>query len=53
MTPPKMATDRYNAAEAEARWQRLWEERGIFAGRGQPIAVIEVFSRNKFMVPAP
>jgi leucyl-tRNA synthetase len=31
MTPPKMATDRYNAAEAEARWQRVWEERGIFA----------------------
>ena len=26
-----MATDRYNAAEAEARWQRVWEERGIFA----------------------
>jgi leucyl-tRNA synthetase len=31
MTPPKMATDRYNAAEAEARWQRVWDERGIFA----------------------
>jgi leucyl-tRNA synthetase len=31
MTPPKMATDRYNAAEAEARWQSVWEERGIFA----------------------
>src|ERR1700726_2994553 len=26
-----MATDRYNAAEAEAFWQRVWEERGIFA----------------------
>ena len=26
-----MATDRYNAAEAEARWQKTWEERGIFA----------------------
>jgi leucyl-tRNA synthetase len=31
MTPPKMATDRYNAAEAEARWQSVWEKRGIFA----------------------
>src|SRR5271166_1519539 len=26
-----MATDRYNAAEAEARWQKIWDERGIFA----------------------
>ncbi len=31
MTTPKMATDRYNAAEAEARWQSVWEKRGIFA----------------------
>jgi leucyl-tRNA synthetase len=30
-----MATDRYNAAEAEARWQRVWEERGIFATSNQ------------------
>jgi leucyl-tRNA synthetase len=26
-----MATDRYNAREAEPRWQKAWEERGIFA----------------------
>src|SRR6202007_119674 len=26
-----MATDRYNAREAEPRWQNAWEERGIFA----------------------
>ena len=26
-----MATDRYNAREAEPRWQKVWEERGIFA----------------------
>ena len=26
-----MAIERYNAAEAEARWQRVWDERGIFA----------------------
>jgi leucyl-tRNA synthetase len=25
-----MATERYNAAEAEARWQKVWDERGIF-----------------------
>jgi len=26
-----MAIERYNAAAAEARWQKIWEERGIFA----------------------
>ena len=26
-----MATERYNAAAAEARWQQVWDERGIFA----------------------
>ena len=28
-----MHSDRYNAREAEARWQGVWEERGIFASR--------------------
>jgi len=28
-----MAIERYNAAEAEARWQKVWDERGIFAAR--------------------
>ncbi len=26
-----MPIERYNAAEAEARWQKIWDERGIFA----------------------
>ncbi|MDQ2079358.1 leucine--tRNA ligase [Xanthobacteraceae bacterium Astr-EGSB] len=26
-----MSTDRYNAREAEAHWQKTWDERGIFA----------------------
>src|SRR3984893_6166068 len=26
-----MAIERYNAAAAEARWQKVWDERGIFA----------------------
>jgi len=26
-----MAIDRYNAREAEARWQKVWDQRGIFA----------------------
>jgi leucyl-tRNA synthetase len=28
-----MNTERYNAREAELRWQKVWEERGIFATR--------------------
>ncbi|MEH2511434.1 leucyl-tRNA synthetase [Nitrobacteraceae bacterium AZCC 1564] len=28
-----MSTERYNARETEPRWQRLWEERGIFSTR--------------------
>jgi leucyl-tRNA synthetase len=26
-----MAIERYNARDAEARWQKIWDERGIFA----------------------
>jgi len=26
-----MANDRYNARDAEARWQKIWDQRGIFA----------------------
>ncbi len=28
-----MTTERYNARETEARWQKIWDERGIFATR--------------------
>ena len=28
-----MTTERYNAREAEPRWQRIWEERRVFASR--------------------
>ena len=28
-----MTADRYNARDAEARWQKTWDERGIFATR--------------------
>jgi leucyl-tRNA synthetase len=38
-----MSTDRYNAAEAEARWQKIWDERGIFATRNEDV-------RNKYYV---
>jgi leucyl-tRNA synthetase len=33
-----MSNDRYNAAEAEARWQKVWDERGIFATPNDPPA---------------
>jgi leucyl-tRNA synthetase len=38
-----MATDRYNAAEAEAKWQKIWDERGIFSTRNEDV-------RNKYYV---
>jgi leucyl-tRNA synthetase len=42
-----MAIDRYNAAEAEARWQKVWDERGIFAtpntGVRKKYYVLEMF----------
>jgi leucyl-tRNA synthetase len=28
-----MTVERYNAREAEARWQKVWDEQGIFATR--------------------
>src|ERR1700680_475320 len=42
-----MPTDRYNAAAAEARWQKVWDERGIFAtpneGLRKKFYVLEMF----------
>jgi leucyl-tRNA synthetase len=42
-----MPTDRYNAAEAEARWQKVWDERGIFStpnkNLGKKYYVLEMF----------
>jgi leucyl-tRNA synthetase len=33
MTAESPKNERYNAGEAEARWQKVWAERGIFATR--------------------
>lgn len=33
MTAESRKNERYNAREAEARWQKVWDERGIFATR--------------------
>src|SRR5438552_8229418 len=30
MTAESQNSDRYNAREAEARWQKTWDQRGIF-----------------------
>jgi leucyl-tRNA synthetase len=38
-----MPIERYNAAAAEARWQKVWDERGIFATPNE-------FSRPKYYV---
>jgi leucyl-tRNA synthetase len=42
-----MAIERYNAAEAEARWQKIWDERGIFATKNEDVRkkyyVLEMF----------
>jgi len=42
-----MPIERYNAAEAETRWQKVWDERGIFAtpneNLGKKYYVLEMF----------
>jgi leucyl-tRNA synthetase len=42
-----MPIERYNAAEAEPRWQKIWDERGIFAtpnrDLGKKYYVLEMF----------
>jgi leucyl-tRNA synthetase len=42
-----MPIQRYNAAEAEARWQKVWEEHGIFATKNDDVRkkyyVLEMF----------
>src|SRR6202166_2587994 len=42
-----MPTERYNPAESEARWQKVWDERGIFAtpnrDLGKKYYVLEMF----------
>ena len=47
MPPETQQPDRYNAAEAEARWQKVWDERGIFATPNKDLAkkyyVLEMF----------
>jgi len=46
-TANPMPTERYNAAEAEPRWQKVWDERGIFAtpntNLGKKYYVLEMF----------
>ena len=42
-----IAPDRYNAGDAEARWQRIWDERGVFTAprlpNGPKYYVLEMF----------
>src|SRR5713101_3603095 len=39
MTLESPKPDRYNAAEAEARWQKVWDERGIFGTPAENAAI--------------
>jgi len=47
MTADSSKNERYNAGEAEARWQKVWAERGIFATKNddprQKYYVLEMF----------
>jgi leucyl-tRNA synthetase len=38
MTAESHKSDRYNAREAEPRWQKIWDERGIFATANEALA---------------
>src|SRR5579863_5185651 len=46
-TADPMPIERYNAAEAEPRWQKVWDDRGIFATSNADLAkkyyVLEIF----------
>src|ERR1700728_686190 len=46
-----MTADRYNAAEAEPRWQKVWDERGIFATPNPPAR--ESASEGKHVFQSP
>ncbi len=35
MPPDSSKNERYNAREAEARWQKLWDDRGIYATKNE------------------
>jgi hypothetical protein len=35
-SPNRMTPDRINARAAEPRWQKVWEERGIYATANDP-----------------
>ena len=37
-----MATERYNARDAEARWQKFWDQREIFATRNDVQPYLEL-----------
>src|SRR5471030_2639286 len=53
MPPESPKSDRYNARESEARWQKIWDERGVFRtpnppagrshGEGRKAYVLEMF----------
>ena len=43
MTAESNKSDRYNAREAEPRWQRVWDERGIFRIANPAQDIVQLF----------
>src|SRR4029077_4801936 len=50
MTAESHKSDRYNAREAEPRWQKIWDERGIFATSNDALATGGKGNRQKYYV---
>ena len=50
MTAESKKSDRYNAREAEPRWQQIWDERGIFATPNDALARASQAARPKYYV---
>ena len=47
-----MTTERYNAREAEPHWQRVWDERGIFATSDVPSDQPKYYVLEMFPYPS-
>ena len=50
MTAESHKSDRYNAREAEPRWQKIWDEREIFATPRDALTAPGKSTRQKYYV---
>src|SRR5450631_1277796 len=51
MTADSSKNERYNAREAEARWQKTWDARGIYATKGDVVARFKRAMGNAVLHP--